>query len=162
MRAVAGLVVVLSAAGCGPHRLDNLQPTSEALAREVLAALARRDTDRLRALAINETEFEQRVWPGLPASRPERNLPWSYVWLDLRQKSEAQLTRTLQEHGGRTYELQKVTFTGETTEHGTYRVYRDSVLTVRDAAGQSIDLRLFGSAVESEDGWKVFSYVVDD
>ncbi len=55
----------------------------------------------LRDLALNEIEFREQVWPELPAARPERNLPFSYVWGDLRQKSDANLERTLARHGGR-------------------------------------------------------------
>jgi hypothetical protein len=101
------------------------------------------------------------VWPGLPAARPERNLPWSYVWMDLQQKSDAMLTRTLKEHGGRLYSLESVRFDGESTDHGSYRVRRETVLTVRAGPGALLDLRVIGSMIEGDGGWKVFSYVAD-
>jgi hypothetical protein len=112
-------------------------------------------------MALTEQEFEHRVWPGLPAARPERNLPWSYVWMDLQQKSTTMLQRQLAAHGGRRYELEAVRFEGSTTEHGTYRVHRNTVLTVRSAPGETLELRILGSMIEAEDGWKVFSYIVD-
>jgi hypothetical protein len=155
------LAAVALAAGCGAGSFANTQPSADALAREVLSALARRDQARLNALALTEDEFEQRVWPGLPAARPERNMPWSYVWLDLRQKSDATLRRTLHEYGGRPYELQRVTFAGETTNHGNYRVFREAILAVRDSRGAEQELRVLGSMIETAGGWKVFSYVVD-
>jgi hypothetical protein len=161
MRAQPILVLALLVAGCGPPPLAHTLPSSEAVAREVLSALERRDVARLRALALSEEEFERRVWPGLPAARPERNLPWSYVWMDLRQKSDAALTRTLQEHGGKHYELQEVRFAGAATDHGTYRVHRDTVLLVRDGSAQVLELRLFGSTIEADGGFKAFSYLVD-
>ena len=149
------------AAGCGAGSFANTQPTADALAREVLSALARRDQARLHALALTEDEFEHRVWPDLPAARPERNMPWSYVWMDLRQKSDAMLERTLREYGGRPFELQRVTFAGETTNHGNYRVFRKAVLAARDGRGAEQELRVLGSMIETDRGWKVFSYVVD-
>lgn len=161
MRVLVSVLFTVGVVGCGPHGLSDVQPTSDALAREVLTAISRKDASRLRALAISEEEFEHRVWPGLPAARPERNLPWSYVWMDLTQKSEAMLSRTLNEHGGRLYELQAVKFEGDTSHHGSFRVHRETVLTVRNTEGDSLDLRVFGATIEADGGWKVFSYVVD-
>jgi hypothetical protein len=128
----------------------------------VLDAIQRRDVVTLRSLALNEQEFREHIWPELPASRPERNLPFSYVWGDLHQKSEAALAQTLARHGGRRYMLVSVRFAGESTRYPSYSVYRETVLKVRDEAGTEADLRLFGSSLEKDDAWKVFSYVVED
>jgi hypothetical protein len=128
----------------------------------VLSRIEQRDSAALRALALNEEEFREQVWPELPAARPERNLPFSYVWGDLRQKSETYLERTLAHHGGRKYVLVSVRGTGETTRYPSYTVSRDTVLTVRDETGAEIDLRLFGSTIQKDGAWKVFSYVVDE
>ena len=161
MMRIAALICALAVAGCGPHRLAHAQPSREALAREVLAALARRDHARLGDLALSEEEFKQRVWPALPAARPERNMPWSYVWMDLRQKSDARLLHTLRELGGRPYQLEAVKFASDTTEHGHYRIHRETVLLVRDTGNAEIELRILGSMIEAGGGWKVFSYVAD-
>ena len=128
----------------------------------MLDAVQRRDTTALRALALNEQEFREHVWPELPAARPERNLPFSYVWGDLRQKSALALDQTLARHGGRRYTLVSMGFDGDTTRYPSYVVYRETVLRVRDEAGAMAELRLFGSSLEKDGTWKVFSYVVDD
>jgi hypothetical protein len=164
-RPAVRLVILLSAVvtgACGTPPLTNAQPSSEGLARELLSALARRDETQLQALAVTSEEFEQRVWPELPAARPERNLPWSYVWMDLRQKSDAMLRRTLNEYGGRAYQLETVRFDGQATTHGSYRVFRETTLVVRDGVGARHELRLCGSMIQADGGWKVFSYVVDE
>ena len=90
---------VALATGCGGSSaplLSNTYPSPEALATAVMGAVERRDATALRALALNEQEFRDHVWPELPAARPERNLPFSYVWGDLRQKSEEGLALTLE------------------------------------------------------------------
>jgi hypothetical protein len=152
--------------GCvGPSRtppLANSHPTAESLASAVLDAVARRDAATLRALALNEEEFRDHVWPELPAARPERNLPFSFVWGDLRQKSEAALNDTLAREGGRQATLVAVRFDGEVTKYPGYTVRRETALTVRDAVGATRSVRLFGSSLEKDGEWKVFSYVVDD
>lgn len=161
MRSLVAAALALALVACGPHPLPGTQPSAEKLAREVLSALARRDHLRLAALALTEEEFERRIWPGLPAARPERNMPWSYVWLDLRQKSEAMLQRTVAEHGGRPYTLESVRFEGPSSDHGPYRVHRDTVFVVHESLERK-ELRLVGAMVEAESRWKVFSYVVDE
>jgi hypothetical protein len=159
-RWVLGLAVLL--AGCGaPPSLEDAQDSPEALAGAVLQAFANGDRSALERLALSESEFRDHVWPALPAARPERNLPFSYVWGDLRQKSGHSLQRSLAEHGGRRYTLTSVRFEGGTTQYGSYRVHRDTVLRVRDERGAEADVRLAGSMLEEDGGWKIFSYVVD-
>jgi hypothetical protein len=161
MRALVVPLLAVAMVGCTSAPLSHTEPSSEALARSVLDALEHRDAHRLQALALSESEFEQRVWPGLPAARPERNMPWTYVWMELRQKSDTFLRRTLSQHGGRRYTLESVRFAGSSTEHGDYRVHREAILSVRDTMGRSYDLKILGSMLETDGGWKVFSYVVD-
>jgi hypothetical protein len=97
----------------------------------------------------------------LPAARPERNLPLSFVWGDLHQKSENQLAVTLAQFGGQRLTLVGVAFTGETTRYRSYAVHRDSRVTVRDATGAERPIRVFGAVIQQRDRFKVFSYVVD-
>jgi hypothetical protein len=160
---IVALGALLAAAACAPRRapLSGTAVSPEELARVVLDRLSVRDLAGLRALALDEREFREHVWPELPAARPERNLPWSFVWSDLHQKSENQLAVTLAKFGGQQLTLARIRFTGETTRYASYLVHRDSLLTVRDATGSQRDVRLFGSVLQQRDRFKVFSYVVD-
>jgi hypothetical protein len=141
--------------------LANTHPSAASLASALLAALAGGDRTALEALALSETEFRDHVWPQLPAARPERNLPFSYVWADLRQKSALSLTNVLSREGGKRYQLVGIRFDGE-TDYRTYRVHREAMLRVRDPGGEETDLRMCGSMIEQDGNWKVFSYVVGD
>ena len=58
--------------------------------------------------------------------------------------------------------LVAVHFAGGETQYPGYAVHRDTTLTVRDATGDTRDVRLFGASFEQDGAWKVFSYVVDD
>jgi hypothetical protein len=148
---------------CSPSTpsLAHSQSSSSALASAVLDAIERQDETLLRDLVLSEQEFRDHVWPDLPAAQPERNLPISYVWGDLRQKSQAGLASILAKHGGHRYELVGVRFDGASTRYTTCEVHRDTVLTVRDETGTPLDLKLFGSSVEQDGRWKVFSFVID-
>jgi hypothetical protein len=141
--------------------LANTHASPSALASAVLDALALSDRVALEALALNETEFKDHVWPQLPSSRPERNLPFSFVWGDLRQKSVQALTVLLSREGGKRYELIDVRFAAD-SDFRTYRVHRETTLHVRDTSGKEFDLRVCGSMIELDGAWKVFSYVVGE
>jgi hypothetical protein len=156
-----GIWVLGFLSGCGsPPPLENTHTSPTALAEALLDAVAQRDRATLERVALTEREFRDHVWPQLPAARPERNLPFSYVWGDLRQKSTATLSRVLADHGGRRYQLLGVEFEGE-ADYRTYRVHRDARVRVRDAAGRDLTLRVCGSMLEQDGRWKVFSYVID-
>lgn len=154
-------VAVLLAASCGSAPpLEHTHPSPEALARALLDALADGDRPALERLALSEREFRDHVWPELPAARPERNLPFSYVWGDLRQKSGESLSKSLSEHGGRRYALEAVEFEDE-TDYRRYRVHREAGLRVRDEQGDEVTIHVCGSMIVKDGRWKVFSYVID-
>ena len=154
--------------GCGappqagdPSPLQWTFESPEQVAEAVLDALAARDVERLEALALSEIEFRTVVWPELPSSRPERGLPFEYVWGDLHQKSSNELRRLIAREAGRRYDLLAVEFDGESTTYDTYTVHRESRLVVRGEDGTNEQVRLFGSILERSGAYKLFSYVVD-
>jgi hypothetical protein len=147
---------------CGQTAPLNARSSPDDLGRDILAALAANDAGRMQALALGEGEFKALVWPSLPAARPERNLPFSYVWGDLKQKSEASLARTLQEHGGKRYDLKSIQIADQPRQYPDFRVHEDVKFVVVDSAGVERTLRLCGSLFERGGAWKIFSFVVDD
>jgi hypothetical protein len=148
---------------CGPSQapLADARDSARAVAEAVIAAVTTGDQAALASLALSEQEFREHVWPELPSARPERNLPLSYVWGDLHQKSGESLRALLATHRGQRYALVAVRF-GDQTPYQTYTVHRASTFVVRDAGGQELELRLCGSMIEQGGRWKVFSYVVND
>lgn len=159
--AAVGASMALTAACSAPPPLANVLDSPEAVARAVLDGVHARDRARLEGLALSGQEFEVHVWPALPAARPERNLPLSYVWGDLSQKSRLSLLSMMKAHGGKRYTLLGVSFDG-TTAYAGYRVHRKATFSVRDSAGADIKIRVIGSMIEKDGAWKVFSYVVND
>jgi hypothetical protein len=130
------------------------------VADAVVRALDARDRAALARLALDEAEFRALVWPRLPASRKERNLPVDFVWSDLAGKSQAHLSALLAtwEPVGRPV---RIDFAGGTTDYGTFRVHRRAVVTLRDGRGRETTGRIFGSVLEKDGRFKVFSYVTD-
>jgi len=155
------LLASFSAWRSRPAPLSETYPSSDALARAVIAAFQARDAHRLRGLALTEDEFRSHVWPKLPASRPDRNVPFDFAWGMLHQNSEGHLRQTLSQFEGKPLTLVRVEFAGETTAYGSAAVHRDTRLVVKDAAGKERVVRLFGSTIEQDGRYKVFSYVVE-
>jgi hypothetical protein len=133
----------------------------EALAEEILLGIEANDFEALIGLALSKAEYRDYVWPQLPASRPGTNLTVDYTYQGLRTKSVHALRFTLEEHGGRKYELLGVEFAGETTDYNTYRVFRDARVLVRNEEGNEGYLDLFGSVMEYQGQYKLFSFVTD-
>ena len=133
----------------------------EAVASAVVAGMATGNLAALQDLAVSEAEFRDLVWPRLPASRPERNLPFEYVWNDLAAKSDANLRARLGGWQDRGFSLVSLSFKGGTEDYGTFKVHRETVLVLKDREALEQTGRLFGSILEHRGRFKVFSYVVD-
>ena len=145
-----------------PAPLSNTFESPDALARAVLTALERKDLEELRALPLSEVEYREHVWPELPVSRPERNVPFDYAWGQMKQRGDGSLQEIFARYAGRRLVFVRTRFTGETTTYASFAVLRDSEVIARDDAGRDLILRLYGSALVKDNRYKMFSYVVDD
>jgi len=163
---IAGVLVcsstTASMSGCARTPvLANTHQTPQAVAEAVVAALNAGDSAALLALAVTEAEFRDVVWPKLPAARPERNLTWQYVWGDLHAKSRQQAAALMGAWQEGRYTFVDVGLDGKVDDHGTYRVHRDSRVELLTPQGHAVSQRLFGSVIEQQGQYKVFSFVVD-
>ena len=123
-------------------------------------ALAARDVAILRGLTVSDVEFRKNMWPHLPASNPDVGMSVDYVWSDTDVKSRSYLAQTMASHGGTPLTVESVSFS-DSADHGPFRVHKESTVRARTPQGAMVDLRLFGSMIETPAGWKVFSYIVD-
>ncbi len=167
------LLPALALAACDPApveseatdlepRLSSTFDSPEALARAVLEAFATEDVETLKGLPLAKDEFRLYVWPKLPASRPERGVPFEYGWGDLHQKSRNSIAGNYSRYKGRKLELIAIGFQDGTTDYGTFTVHRKASLKVRDrVSGEELHVELFGSVMEWKGKYKLFSYVTD-
>jgi hypothetical protein len=158
-----GFLAVTAFIGCGrPARLANGQASFEALAQVALDALARKDQATLERLALSREEFERHVWPELPAARPKTNLTVNFVWSDVALRSRAQLARLLQEFGGQRFSLVKVSHRGKVVRYPSHTAYSDMQILVQDDEGQQRKLPLFGTIIEMDGRFKIYSFAAYD
>ena len=166
-RVAAALVLLcglVCAQGCrtassSPRALAGAESSPEALARRFLDDLARDDLESMKRLRVSKGEFCAYVFPELPAAKTP-NVTCDWVWDQAALKSMAGMSRMLQQNQGKRYELVSMRFAG-TEEHDSYRVLESPVVTVRDETGATSEVRLFGSLLELDGQYKLFSFVVD-
>lgn len=168
LKGLGAIAIIVAMAACSrptapsnKTSLANTFESPEALAQGVLDALARKDVARLNVLALSEAEFRDLVWPELPASRPERNVPVDYAWQQMKQRSDGALEGTLGRYGGRPLTFVRTRYTGETTTYQSFAVMRESEVVATDEEGRELVLQLFGSAMVKDGRYKLFSFVVD-
>lgn len=155
------LAGALAASGCGRGgpRFEATFDSPRALAAAVLSALEAKDRAALERLALSEAEFREEVFPEMPAWG---KIPMTYVWEDLRQKSSNQVSRLLASLGGHAFAVEDVLFDGGATAYKTFVVHRKPRLVVKElASGQQRDIAIFGSVIEHDGRYKLFSYVIN-
>ncbi|HXF06314.1 MAG TPA: hypothetical protein VNM72_13000 [Blastocatellia bacterium] len=146
-------------AGHAPRSLQFAQPTAEAVAAEVLQALATRDAGRLERLLVTRDEFCSFVWPELP-SRDIPNLTCDWVWEAFEPMNRAKSAELMATHGGRQYHLVRLTCAGHSS-YRTFTVHEKPRVTIRDTSGREHDLRLFGSVLQLGNQFKLLSFGED-
>jgi len=143
-----------------PRALINGQPSPEALAKRFLQYLAGKDAKAIQSLRLTKREFCEYVWPELPASRIP-NLTCDWAWERATLKSDGGLGELLAPRAGKRYELVHVRFAGGVEERYTYRIHKDTRLTLKDEDGTQKEVKALGSMLELDGKYKVFGFVSD-
>ncbi len=141
--------------------LEPVFDSPEALATAFLEGLGSENGEALQSYALSKEQFRHYVWPELPSSRPERGVPFDYGWGDLHQKSHNALLHTFDRYKGRSMTLLELKFEDGVTDYDTFTVHRDARVKIRLDDGREEWLDLFGSVMEREGKYKLFSYVTD-
>jgi hypothetical protein len=140
-------------------KLSGSRSSLDELAADFLEALQRGDEKKIRQLALSKDEFVEFVWPELPASNPSTNLNSDFIWNQTHMRSQADLSGTLFRYKGKRYVLKGVRFEDGTEDYGGYLVHRDARLRVVNEEGKEGELNLFGSVLEMEGEFKIYSFV---
>jgi hypothetical protein len=153
-------VAATAPAANGSRRLANARPSAEEISRAFLTALALKDKDKAVAMRLTKQEFCQYVFPELPSSKLP-NVTCDFVWDQATMKSLGGFVEMWPRHEGRRYELISIRFKEGTDTHRSYKVHKETHLLVRDETGREQELRLFGSMLEMDGQFKLFSFVID-
>jgi hypothetical protein len=143
-------------------RLNHGFFSKEALAEGVIKALSGGDLQSLKDMALSRDEFERCVWPEMPASNPRTNLTLDYVWNDEHARSARYLAMIFERYRGKKMRLVRVIQRGPTTEYRSHKAYSDMTAIARDESGKEMEYPLFGTLIELDGVWKVYSYAPYD
>lgn len=149
-----------SSAVTGQRYLTSAQPSAEALAGSFLEALARQDVEAIRRLRLTKEEFCRYVFPELPSSKVP-NLSCDFAWSQATLRSDGGLYKLLPKYKGKRYELISLRFEGKPDAYKGYRVHKPARLLLKDEKGAEQEVRLFGSMLELDGQFKLFSFVAD-
>jgi len=136
------------------HGLDS----ARAVALRVLEALEEEDVAALTSLALSREEFRKYVWPELPVSNPKTNVPLDYVWNDVWFRSVNRMKGTFERFQGRKLTLVSMAHRGEVAAYPTHKAYPDWRIILRVADGKDMEYPLFGTLIEMDGLWKVYSF----
>jgi hypothetical protein len=145
--------------GSHPSRLVGSQSTLEELIEDFLIALEEEDLDRLAELALSKEEFVELVYPGLPASDPKHNLSAEFLWRQTDMRSQADMRSTFSRYRGRELDLISFRFEKGAQEYPGFKVHKDTRILVEKEDGVQKELNLFGSILEMDGEFKIYSYV---
>ncbi|HQR40906.1 MAG TPA: hypothetical protein PLF26_21160 [Blastocatellia bacterium] len=143
-----------------PRYLANAMASPEGVAAAFLDGLAAGNIRAMQRLRITKDEFCWYVWPELPASQLP-NVSCDFAWSQATLNSLSGLDQTIRSYSGRRFAFVSLRFAGGDEVYSTYTVHHDTRLVLRDESGDERELKLFGSMLETNGQWKLFSFVVD-
>ena len=142
-----------------PAALRGGATTRDALARDYLAALARRDTTALAGMLVSRGELAWLIFPDHRYAAAPYELDPAILWGQLTHANSKGLTRAMQRYGGVPMALLALECSRDTLQltRGPARLW--GPCTVRYRAGDStLTRRLFGSILERDGRAKFLSY----
>ena len=129
-----------------------------ALGHTVVDALNRGDVDGLHRLRVNQDEYLSWIWRAFPASRPPYNFTTDFAWSNLNKKCVLGANSWIEQYGSQNLAFVDIEFDRPTEEYKGFKLLRGTVLTVQNANGKKVELRILGSVVKKGNRYKLLSY----
>ena len=139
-------------------RLQGAASSLDDLLRTVERGLADSDTSRLRDLMIGEREYRDILYPAFPAAHPPINASFETLWVLQYPDSFRGMHRLLALYGGRDVHILNVRFDEPDQDYVNFVLHQGSRVDLTMDGERILDTRMFGSAVEVGDQWKVLTY----
>lgn len=161
MRATLAVVLLLLLPRCGGEgeavpALAESYDSPEALARDVLDAIAADDGEALRRVMVNEAEYRELFWSELP----ERDdVPFEMAWQMNEAGSRKARNSVLSDFGGTRFELVSIELPGPTEEYPSFTVHFGARLTVRRLSDGKVGAVGILDVLAERDGrWKALNF----
>lgn len=141
-----------------PDRPTGGAGSLEDLVEAWAAAVNRADANALAALAVDRAEFATFYYPHTRYTREPYELSPALVWFQLTNRSSRGLTRLLRTFQDAPIAVHGVRCAGAPKPMGAGLLHGPCQVTVADAAGGLVDVRLFGPVLERDGRFKFLSY----
>jgi hypothetical protein len=130
----------------------------EALVRQLLRAVALRDTTALRAALVTRAEFAHLVFPMHRLSRPPYAIDPALLWMHVQMASERGAIELLAQHGGSSMRYVSHECGREPEVLGSGRIWRDCEVRWTGDQGATHRARFFGSIIDRDGRFKILGY----
>lgn len=140
------------------HDLQDAAPTQAELGRQVVQAVAGRDTTLLRRLAMSRGEFAWIYYPTNPQAKPPYDLDPATLWLTLSAQSERGLARALERIGDHPVSFLGSSCDSVPSREGENTVYGPCTVRFVVAPHDTSEGRLYGLVIERHGRWKLVNY----
>jgi hypothetical protein len=128
------------------------------LVQSFAAAVAVRDTARLRDLALTPREFIDLVYPTSPHTKPPLRQSPALVWSQIQLPSGSGLRRALDRLGGRSLRIDEVSCSARPERQGRNTLHANCDATYAVDHGAPQRGRLFGTVIERDGRFKFVSF----
>ena len=128
--------------------------TPDELGKAVVEALNNNSETELHRLRADKTQYINDLWPQF--SSP--GMTGEFAWGNLNKKCIRGTAKWLKTHGGQNLEFVRIAFTKPTEDYQTFKLRRGSILTVKNAKGTQMDLKILGSVIEKDRYYRLLSY----
>ena len=130
----------------------------ESLVRAFARTLERRDSTTLRQLVLSRAEFAYLYYPSAPQGLPPYDMNPDLMWFMLSIQGEKGMHRALNERGGQPLHVVGTRCNENPDTQGENTLWGPCVIRRIEAAGDTLDERLFGPIIEREGSYKFLTY----
>lgn len=155
---LTGLLVYSSLVGCEKSVWKKSLDSPDQLGMAVVDALNQKDIETLDHLRVQRKEYLDWIWPAFPASRPPNNFSGDFAWSNLNRKCNTGMQKWIARYGGHDLKFVDIRFDQPRETYDGFHLLRGTVLTLRNAAGETGELKILGSVVVKDDRYKLLSY----
>ena len=145
----------------GLPRTDTLRyalPSKDAVVRQLIALVERRDTVALARLHLSRSEWAWLVYPESRYTHAPYRQAADIGWMLIVERSNSALARVLDRRGGRRMQLVAWTCDAAPEPEGRTLYWGHCTVSYRNPDGVLVTERLFSSIVERDGRFKIGSY----
>ena len=152
--ATAVVLFSISLMSCQQPVWESGLDSPDQLGLAVVDALNAKDIIKLNGCRVHQTEYLSWIYPAFP----ESGFPPNYAWANLNKKCNVGMRRWIDRFGGLNLSFVEMRFDKPTQTYNGFELLCGTVLRLRNATGQELDLKILGSVVKKNDRYKLLSY----